>query len=452
MTQFPFKMKKFLLIISLLAAVQGFAQQDLTMYNLNFIPQSNYCNPAMLPNARLNIGFPGLSSIYFSNSNSGFPYRSLVSERNDSLIIDFGNVVNNLKDNNYILTDFQYDILHVSFKLGKNFFGLSAVEKVNIQTTYPKDIFGLIWYGNGDEYLGKRISMDGLGVDAIHYREYALTYLRELNDKIVVGGRFKYLYGMENIWTKTSKMGLTTDATNFDITVDGSLEVLTSGFDSTAFQNFDAKTYLLNRNNTGVAYDLGIVVKPIEKLKISASFTDLGSIKWNDHITNFKQNDFSYKFRGIEVYEAVTPSNDSAAQAAIDVISDTLKNLIDIQESYDPYSTRLPLRLMAGASWEFFDWLNVGAVWHAQNYDRVTRNSVSISANFRLRKSLQAGLTYSIHNGTYKNLGFGFAANGGPIQFYTVMDNVLFFLPGFTQTYHVRTGINITIGRKPKEE
>lgn len=445
-------MKKLLFILSVLASFQLQAQQDLTLYNLNFIPQSNYCNPALLPNARLNIGLPVLSSIYFSNSNSGFPYRSLVTQRGDSMIINFGNVVDNLKDNNYILTDLQIDLLNVSFKLGKNFFGLSAIEKVNVQTTYPKDIFGFIWYGNGDEYLGKRISFDGLGIDAMHYREYALTYARELNEKIVVGGRFKYLYGMENVWTKTSQMGITTDATNYDITVDGSLEVLTSGFDSTAFDNFDAKNYLLNRNNTGVAYDLGIVVKPIDKLKISASFTDLGSIKWNDHIANFKQNDISYKFRGIELYDAVTPSNDSAAKAAIEVITDTLKNLVDIQESYDPYSTRLPLRLMAGASWQFFDWLSVGAVWHAQNYDRVTRNSVSLSANVRFRKTLQASVTYSLHNGTYKNLGFGFAANGGPVQFYTVMDNVLFFLPGFTQTYHLRTGINITIGRKPKDE
>ena len=93
-----------------------------------------------------------------------------------------------------------------------------------------------VWNGNGGaDMLGRELSFN-FGIDAIHYRQYGLGYaIQLLNNKLSLGTRLNYYYGMENVWTEQSQTTLTTDPTTFDITAKTSILINTSGLDSNAF-------------------------------------------------------------------------------------------------------------------------------------------------------------------------------------------------------------------------
>ncbi len=188
------------------------AQQNLTLYNMEVVPQRMYANPAFFPSySKVNIGLPIISSGYYNLSNSGFKYSDLIRHRaDDSLIVDFDNMLSKLKDNNYLTVAVIPDLLSFGFVVKKNnYFSFNISEKVNFRFRYPKGFMEFIGKGNGG-VLGQEVKFN-FGIDFTHYREYGLGYSRKVNDKLTLGGKLKYLYGMENVWTEKSDISLTTD-------------------------------------------------------------------------------------------------------------------------------------------------------------------------------------------------------------------------------------------------
>ena len=93
------------------------AQQNYTLYNMNSISQSIYCNPSVFPVNNVNIGLPGLSSNYIGVTNTAFRYHDLIYKRpDDSLVFDMNNAISKMADNNYLLAHAQIDILSVGFR------------------------------------------------------------------------------------------------------------------------------------------------------------------------------------------------------------------------------------------------------------------------------------------------------------------------------------------------
>ena len=89
---------KYILLSFLLAIVAtgAHAQADLTLYNMNWTPQSMYQNPALTPPTRVNIGLPGISSIYAQGVNTGFAWKELFALDGDSLNLTVDNMLDKL--------------------------------------------------------------------------------------------------------------------------------------------------------------------------------------------------------------------------------------------------------------------------------------------------------------------------------------------------------------------
>src|SRR5688572_8136642 len=86
-----------MVLVSILSFETGFSQQDLTLYNMEMIPQRMYQNPALKPFANVNIGLPLISSEYFNVANTGFKYSQLIRKRaDDSLYVDMDNMISKL--------------------------------------------------------------------------------------------------------------------------------------------------------------------------------------------------------------------------------------------------------------------------------------------------------------------------------------------------------------------
>src|SRR5688572_20879386 len=122
-------MKKFtsVILFPLLLAISNalLAQQNLTLYQSLLTPQRTYCNPAFIPYKKVQVGLPALSSTYFAISNSGFKYSDLIMRgADDSLDVDFNDMLNQLKENNYLTFSTQLDLFNLGIRIKDNYFSL----------------------------------------------------------------------------------------------------------------------------------------------------------------------------------------------------------------------------------------------------------------------------------------------------------------------------------------
>ena len=204
--------KQLLLVFIMLSYMQNMrAQQDNILQLIPVIPQSSYDNPAFQPTPNWYIGFPGLSSIYAGVAHNGFVYRDLAHMRTDGLLQLTPQIaVSKLGKRNFLSANVIQEWLAFGFRCKKSYFSFSVADKVSFQFSYPRDLILLAWDGNG-QWVGKTADFSGIGINAIHYCEYALGFshdLKILNQKFVIGGRIKYLQGLMNVWTKKQQCSL----------------------------------------------------------------------------------------------------------------------------------------------------------------------------------------------------------------------------------------------------
>ena len=274
-----------------------FAQQDVTIHLMPIIPQSNYTNPAFLPTAKVHVGFPLLSSVYFGLSHNGFTYKDLIKRLpNDSLELTMNNVIDKLGKKNYISANIMDEIISFGFKLKKNYFNFSLTEKLSFRFGYPRDLLSFLWKGNG-QFVGETADFSGIGVNATHYREYALGFNREIIPKLTIGLRAKFLQGLFNVSTKKSDIAIEINENDFahsintDFLVNVSLpENAKDPLDTnknTSSNDFDPAKYLTNMKNKGYAFDIGASYKFKEKITFAASLIDFGFIHWTSNVYNY---------------------------------------------------------------------------------------------------------------------------------------------------------------------
>lgn len=447
-------MKKVILSFLLFLLAGGAsAQEHLLMYNMETIPQRTYANPALRPFSKVNIGLPVISYTYLSFGNSGFRYNDLIRRRaDDSLYVDPDNMISKLKENNYITSNVQTDLLSFSFQVKKNFFMFNATEKASMRFRYPKDLMSFVWRGNG-ALIGEELDFN-LGLDMTHYREYGLGYNREINEKLTVGGKVKYLYGMENVWTERSDVTLTTDPKYFALTASSDIRINTAGLDSAAGENMDnTSSYLFGRKNTGFGIDLGGVYKINDKITVSASAIDIGYINWKSYVKNYvsREAGAQFTYEGIKLGDFINDS--STVEDAFDSTFDSLGRKFAIDSKQESYKTWLSPQFYLGGNYHINDFHNAGIVLYGTAFDKSFHPGISLSFNSRVKRWLGASIAYSAYNRSFTNLGAGISLNAGPVQFYFLSNNIFgMIFPQSTKNIHFQALLNLTFGRKKMDK
>ncbi len=446
------KISYFLLTLTgLLSNYKSSAQQDLTLYNMEVVPQRMSANPAFIPSySKINIGLPVLSSQYLNVNNSGFKYSDLIKHRaDDSLYADYGNMLSKLAKNNYLSVAYRTDLLSFGFIVKeKNYWSFNVTEKADLRFRYPKSFMEFIWKGNG-ALLGQDLNFN-FGVNFTHYREYALGYARQINDKLTIGGKLKYLYGMENVWTEKSDVTLTTDPNYFAITAKSNIIINTSGVGSNSSININ-KDYLFKKKNNGAGIDLGGVYKLNDKFTFSASVIDLGFIKWADATTNYQSHNANgtFTYNGVALNQVINKDSTNLANT-FKAVGDSLNKQFKIDTVHHSYTTKLSTQIYLGGKYNITEKINAGLLFYGQIFDKSIHPGVAVSYNQKVARWLNFSVSYSIFNRSYNNVGLGFALNAGPVQWYLVSDNILgVIFPQNAKDLHVHTGINLTFGRKP---
>lgn len=427
------------------------AQQNFTMYSMTKMGQAHYENPAYRANGKVYIGI-ALGSHSFGANHSGFTVNKILVPRkyDDSLQFDQEALKKALWKRNYIATDIRNELFGLGINIKKNYFSLSVTNRTSVNVIYPKDLIVLALEGNGKSFLGKRASFDGLGAKIDGYVEYALGYNREINEKLRVGGRLKFLSGYANFTTRKSKLGLTTDEETFDLTIDGKFKFQSSGVggfvdkDSTN-DEFDFKTPF-NFKNFGIALDLGGTYQLTDKIGVSASLLDFGFIRWKTQTASYETDDLDFRFEGVDVKQYLNDSTDY-----LNRVLDTLRSKVDNDITSEAYTSTLSSRFYLGGTYKVTDWFTAGVTSYNQILNNRWRTSLILSGTIQLKNWLGFTANYSIYGRSMANIGLGLTLRGGPIQFYVMTDNILAINYLGTKNAHVSFGINLLIGKLDKK-
>lgn len=459
-------MKKLIgFFLGFMVAALASAQSDFTLYQMRAVPQVTSVNPSAVPLSKVNIGLPVVSSLYLSVGNNGFSFSDVVQldPNTDSLNLNFGGAIDQLRDRNRFNMHFQTDLFSLGFRAGNNYISFAVTEKIDFSLYYPKGLFEFAWYGNGgEELLGQRASFDNLGIDILHYRKYTAGFARRFNTSLSIGVRGSYLYGMEALYTRKSQIGLTTDELTYDLRADAGMEINTAGLNSVALERFSdisngdvqqIQNYLINGNNTGYSFDFGLTYTFFDLFSIHGAVLDIGQITWRDNIENFTLQTDTLTFTGIDLFDLFDPvqepNNTDPNTGVITNLSDSVASTFTTYTTNsNSFTTALPTQIFIGADYNLTNKMKIGVLSRTQFVKGQLSPAISAMWQANIGNFFSTSVNYSVYGRSLGNLGVGLSGNLGPLQIYLMTDNALAALQWYqVRNAHFRFGINLTFAR-----
>lgn len=432
-------MRYFFAIVLFFSSLQySFAQQELSTHFMRSAWQSNQTNPALIPthDYRFIVSLPNL---YYNFHHSASSYNDLLKSNNGNTILDFGNLIDGLEDENNLQTHLDIETLSIAFKLGRLNLSLGHAIRSSLRIDYNKNLPELLWYGNAP-YIGETVSF-GPSVQALSYNEFALGAAFKLS-KITLGAKAKYLNGIGVIQTDEQEASLYTDDDIYQLTFNTNYRINTSSFLTiNSLEDFTFNPNITDNlfsSNSGFAIDLGIHFKVNDQLDLAASVRDIGQIDWKNNTTSYHSQG-SYTYDGINLNQFI--NND---EIDFDVKLDTLREVFNFNESRTSFNTTLPLKTYLSANYQLNELLSLSGLYYLEHFDSQNNHAIAISARASILQMLTLGAVYSVRNNDFFNLGLNLECKLGPVQLVAMTDNILdVFTLYDSRNVNGRVGLNL---------
>ncbi|MFY8109476.1 MAG: DUF5723 family protein [Bacteroidia bacterium] len=446
-------MKKLILLITIFfCGLLAEAQTNLTFYNFNSVAQSNLLNPA-LPSRQ---GFTlGLLDFYGHGYVPGVTmYDIFRKDETQATTVD-----KLLSNPNYHLRDMQFNSeinpLFLGFRIRKNYFSFGIQNTLNHNIGLPKDILGLVYYGNGStsKLFGKPVNIGELDVEMSAITSIHAAYSRDFGDKLSIGIRAKYNIGIYHTKVIRNQTTLLTDSgENGAIRLNASTdyEAVASGVDriedlgnapNSADQIRIATDYLNKPVGSGYSFDFGVNYKANSKLSLSASVLDLGVMNW--------YNGKNYSRKATFTYEGVLTDDPTKLDSAFEDLADSVGKIFEPIEKTGSYTTSFNPKVYLGLNYNLYKSGTLGLVAYGEMWKGKFYPGASIAFTQRVWKILELKVNYNMYREQYSNIGAGFALHLGPISMYAMSDNMLGNY-NWEKTHYsnTRVGLNINIGNR----
>lgn len=426
------------------------------------LPQVSYYNPAFKPQYKVSVGLPG-SSVFAQFTNNGFSYKAAVRKENNAMVVDLNAFYGSLAKKNYINTNLQADLLSVGVKAGARlYFTFNATAKTRTSLMLPKDLFGIV-IGGTTPYVNKTASVSPQA-DVISYLELGTGAAYTVNNHLTIGARIKFLKGIANATTHRADLDISL-SDEYAITVQANADVRTSGIHNLIDgDNYDiAESWQDYTQNNGLAIDLGASYRINDRINVSASLIDIGSIRWRNDTYGYRidPDKAKYTFEGIDLNRMIN-DDDGYMNEVMDSLA---ANFEPVEGRISAYRTPLPGRLYLSGTYKIGKNFTTGALFFAEKTRGRFMPGLTLSLNKEFGRRIGTSLTYTITNNAYNNIGAGIAFNFSPLQLYFVGDNLLRVplalatdnnLNGYVnslQYFSFRAGLNFVFGRvKPQEK
>ena len=310
-----------LLIITSIYISDIYAQEPFVLYNMRNVPASNSLLPVNNGNYKFYLILP-----FFPNMNMGLraPYQ-FDELRTNKTTLSLNKLAEHYTDGADLGLNLNYSILGFGFKNGNAFFTFESTLKTEMSFMPNEEFFKVFTQGN----LKNRNASVDIDLNAISYLENAIGYSKRINEKLHVGGKFKFLMGVGAAKTEKANMTLKTAEDNKYIEVGQETKLTTSApikitedIDGKIDEvEFDGDNFSVGFDNSGWAFDLGATYDLTEKIKFSASIIDLGSIKWSKNLHTIEG-------KGTTKYEGGEIKADGSMDFEMDGFTDSISGMV----------------------------------------------------------------------------------------------------------------------------
>ncbi|MEP2771941.1 MAG: DUF5723 family protein [Fulvivirga sp.] len=431
----------------------SYAQGDLGLYQLNkSLPQSNNLNPAFMPEHKVVIGFPVISSTKVFVDNDGLSFNDYFAyDINDNLILDTLGLPGKVKDIQRFGASTELGLFYFGLRGKRSYFTFTINHVTDFRFNYSGDLVRWGILGPADPRIaGNDLEIENFGLKSSSYHEIGIGYSRQFNDKLTLGARLKYLQGHGIVETKEIS-GLIHVGSDSVTVASGNILVNTAGIALEDENDPDYINYFTNNGNRGAALDLGATFALNDKLTLSASVKDLGFINWSDYTRSYELDPITYTYRGFDLLDLINKNpNDQFLQAEID----SVESLYNMSETDDvSFSSALRPKTYLGANYLLGKRHNVGALVYFDFFKGHINPSVALSYNLKLGRILNMVVNTAYVNGEFTGFGAGFTLKLTGMQVYTSTDHVMSAIyPSRASVAEVHTGVNFVFGRVKKPE
>jgi len=442
-------MKRILyLIIVISFTIPIKAQVSHSIYFMDHVPASNLVNPSFSNEHKFYLNVPVLS--IYTSFESPLAFNDITSpfETGDSLYIDRDNIVAKLGERNFFAFDNYAEILKAGIRLGKSNIHLSLNQVLTARVDFDQNVAKLALFGNGHEdFLGKTTEIEKLGIDINLYHEIALGYSYEVHEQLSFGIRAKYLNGFLNFTTERAKFTLhTDDETNYALSASSDI-LLHSASKLEDFNNF--KWYDYGQNH-GFAVDFGVSLRPTKRLKLGVSVIDIGRIKWQSNVTNYKSVNPGQEFT-FNGFDFTTWYVEDTINGAVPIL-DSVQQHFQLQEDHESYSSTLTPKIYIGGQFYITPKDDIGLLVKSEIVHAKFHPSFTLNYKHRFGKFVALQANYSVINRTFENFGLGASVKVGPLMVYAVTDRAMgLFKPAESLTYNFLVGATFLFGKVENE-
>ena len=391
--------------------------QNINYFFIEDIYQRSYFNPALNDEGKISIA-SGLGVDFITNGPSINDF--IIDGPNGNLILSPANAIESMNDVNDLYGSSSVNTFDASIKLPFVRLSIGHAWKANGWMSYTKDLANFVTFGNGP-FVGETLNL-GPQIDYINYNELYLGAQKTFGP-LSIGVRAKRLNGVEAIKTGNNIIDLTTSDDIYQLTLESDFEMMSSNaFNYTDIDDFDLNIENFSfdnffSKNGGWAFDIGASLSMGDRLELSMSIIDVGSINWDVDPKIYSSKEIQY-FDGIDIANYINSDDEI-------VILDSIENLLDLTETDTEFSTTLPTQIYLGARFKISDlWTVGGLIQSVGNGDR-RANVLGLNATARVYSWLSAGVLYSAKTGNPANIGLSIKASAGPVIGFLSTDNVL---------------------------
>ena len=322
--------------------------------------------------------------------------------------------LNNLPDKTAFSLDFSESILAAG--VWKK--GVLHTLEINSRTlgnvSLPKDM--LAFAKNGSSSTPYDLS--GLGGVIQSYFEVAYGYSRTINEMVTVGGRVKFLIGAASANMNTEKFTILPDQNKWSVNSNATVNIAGQFLSIPVNNNsLDWKNMrflrMLTPGGFGAALDMGVTVRPIEGLTVTAALIDIGGISWKYNIAGRASGEKT--FTGVENLDLENGGGNAISNAFSDILTIADFKSVAGKSAFEG----LPLTVNLGGRYQIpnVKFLSVGLLASYGSFHGVS--SFNTRAGVTLTPANWFSFAASAGIGNYgANGGAALSINAGPLAFH----------------------------------
>jgi len=448
--------------------------QPANEFFLESLPQSADLNPGKKHQETFHMNFPmfflaGQTTV--GASLPGFSFSDLATFDGDSTTtISLAGLRAGGLDQNYLNLNFSKNILNYGWIKGKNYWSFNIGTTFNADVNYSDNFADILVNGPAAKFLpssvivpdGKPVSLDGTSYNVTMFAEYGIGFSRDVNEKLRLGGKLRFLSGAMNFSGTLDGASITTapDLTSLtlgsaiavqsasplaytdSIGVDANGDADTSKIFDQAGTQANIQSGLSGFSNAGIALDFGGSYAVNDKFTAFASVRDFGMINWKEGKKFASKENATFTFDGFTTAQL----EDSTF---LDNFTDSITNILKLEETDESYTTYLPTRFFVGGQYQINDQFSANALYAGKIANSELHSTIVAGFGWMPNKVFEARVSYTIKNGTYDNVGLAAVLSMGAWQLYFITDNVLGLTAiDYAKNLNASFGSNLTFGRK----